>query len=189
MHTTLKTFLKQLPIGYPICIDLDGTLTTKDLTFLVWQSLPWTFKKKCLLYSFKSHEKKVLLKKLIHDKGTLNPASVSWRTFLLDDLKYLKDKHPLFLVTGTLQAQAQSIAQPLGLFHEIQGTWENNHLVGKNKGFYLSQRFGHHFVYIGNSFQDIQVWNQASHVIAVNPGTLLKFFLQKKFPQKPLLFL
>ncbi|UFX98475.1 hypothetical protein [Candidatus Gromoviella agglomerans] len=85
-----------------------------------------------------------------------------------------------------------------GLFTSFIASNDKINAVSQNKYklilSYLQTNFVHRkdnkFTYIGNSFQDIAIWNNAGSVIACNAGRMLKFVLKLLFKdRKPMIFI
>ena len=73
----------------------------------------------------------------------------------------------IVLATGSPQAVAQRVADYLGVFAEVIAAVPDVNVIGETKAAILQKRFGN-FTYIGNSVQDIPVWDKAGHIVMAN---------------------
>ncbi len=162
----------------PLCVDLDGTLITTDT---LWESLLLLLKKNmffALLLPFWLVRGKAYCKQQITQKTQLPIDSLPYNKSLITWLKQQKESgKSLILITGAYQSIAKQVATHLGIFSEVLATDGNNNLVGKNKRDLLNQRFNKSgYDYVGNSRQDLPVWQDARHSYVTNAsqGTLRK---------------
>jgi 4-hydroxybenzoate polyprenyltransferase len=155
-----------------IVVDLDGTLVNTDtlienlflylrlyplqiLTILIW------------LFGGKAYFKKCLADKVMPDVKKL--------PYNRPLLKWLEQQRSegacLVLATAADQRIADQVADYLGIFAKVLGT-NNLNLSSRNKADVLTRYFGTRgFEYIGNSLDDIAVWEKASVIHIANPET------------------
>ena len=167
----------------PICIDLDGTLISEDITSSLYQAYFRTnpyhaMRLLPLLLQRRAHFKANLIFKT---RTKLKEHSLNWNMSLIQHLIALQHTE-LYLATGAHDRVAQEVmhmAQKQGLFFKgAFGTRRGINLVGQNKALFLKQRFPNGFIYYGNSMQDIAVFKKAHHIGIVNPVSRLKTFIK-----------
>lgn len=160
-----------------ICIDLDGTLISRDCLWTLFASVlsrPSMWKK--ILYPFSwSHIKSALAR-----YGVLDHKKLVYNQVLLKDIRKWKKKgHPIFLVTGAHQIIADAVAHHLGVFDEAFGSSDTYNLTGKRKGKFLCQLFGEgNFWYIGDCWKDRYVWRWCSVIGIVSSGGPLLWYMK-----------
>lgn len=167
--------MKELP---PLCVDLDGTLVfnnaqTQDFLYkfseepsFFWKSLRILMQKgKIEFLSFLSQHK------LPATSRFYNPKTLAF-------IRSKKDAgQKVYLVTGSHQKVAEDIGAHLGLFEGVFGSYAGIHLIRNKKAQFLKKIFGH-FDYLGNSWQDLPVWNLAREKWVINPDPTLKVYLR-----------
>lgn len=160
----------------PIFVDLDGTLIATDtlvesiLLFLrnnpinIFLLIVWLFKGKA---KFKSN-----VVKNVKPKAELLP----YNSEVLDYLKKEKKKgKQVYLITASNQIVADSIANYIKIFDGAYGSSRNINLSGKRKLDVIDKiTQGTSFDYIGNSADDIPVWEKADRKILVNTPSRIK---------------
>lgn len=153
-----------------LCVDLDGTLIRIDTTWLAtrkflcaypwrcWQLLLWLIRGRAHL--------KQQLGKLIH----INPSSLPYHSELLTWLiQRKKSGDTLVLATATDQVFAQAIADYLGIFSQVLASDGHINLRQKWKAAALTRHFGlKGYCYVGNSYDDLAVWQEARTAVVVN---------------------
>lgn len=184
----LKNVIKN--VSLPICVDLDGTLVREDTLWVLIRQLRkrqfFIFAKLVGLFLFKG---RAAFKKALAQEVTLNPVHLSYNKKFLQDLtRMFQQGTPLVLVTGADLKVAQKIADYLGIFQIVLGSNGSQNLVSYAKSAVLVNTFGKgKFIYAGNAWQDLPVWEHAAHMVAVNaPKRLLKTLKKKATPQKQL---
>lgn len=161
---------------WPLCVDLDGTLTVTD-TF--HEALLISLKRNPLcifpLFLWLLRGRAFVKRKLAQ--------SVQIRVDLLpyheEMLAYLREEYDsgrrLLLVTGADSSIARKVADHLGIFDTVLSSDGVINLVGRRKVEGIRQALGGKpFLYAGNSRSDLVVWEAAAGAIAVNasPGCL-----------------
>jgi 4-hydroxybenzoate polyprenyltransferase len=158
-----------IPIGKPICVDLDGTLILTDT--LIESFLSIVSKRKGLLRLPRLHAwSRAGFKSKLSEFMALNPALLPYNIPFLEYLQQKKiDGIRLVLVTAADERVAHLVADHLGLFDEVIASNGNLNLKGKMKTSELLRRFGRKgFEYAGNSRADLAVWREAEGIIIVN---------------------
>ena len=163
----------------PICVDLDGTLIKghslwqiKSKAYfspLTWVPPYWP-----------------LIKHKIVEQALFSAQDFTYYSPLLARLSQWKMQGiPLFLITGSPQKIAQTVADHVQVFDDVWTSSRDLNLVGKNKANFLLNRFGpFKFSYVGDHRKDWHVWKWAQHIFIVStaaPG-LIQFVQKKKHP-------
>jgi len=161
-----------------IAVDLDGTLIKTDI---LHESLILYLKGNPLrLFLIISW----LLKGIKHTKCMLSEnvrldiSSLPYNQRLIDWLRIQKKEgNELILVSGAHESLCKQVSMHLGLFDKYFGTNSEVNLIRANKRDLLNKKFTHNgFDYIGNSFNDLKIWESATNSYVVNGG----FFLMSK---------
>lgn len=167
---------------FPLCVDLDGTLWPGDCLFLCIRSFlkkyPWKFLNIFLWYlNGRTNLKSKVLEGIIFD-----PAGLNYFSDIISYLKLMKNKGAkIYLVTGSDQLIADSVAKHLNFFDGAFGSCGNINLVGQNKANLLNNLFGKfNYIYFGNEWKDTIVWNNSKAAVAVNVCEKTKSWLEKK---------
>lgn len=80
----------------------------------------------------------------------------------------------LCLVTASTHQFAQQVASSLGIFTDVIGSDDTTNYTGQTKARVLTERFGEGgFTYIGNSWQDLPVWQVAASAMVVSNNRAL----------------
>ena len=130
-------------IMMPICVDLDGTLISEDITVIsvkkfLTQSL-WNIFKIMVWYFYGMP----YLKKRVAQQINVDVSELTYNRKLLEFLKKKKvEGHKIFLATASDEILANKLMTIFG-----------------EKG----------FIYAGNSIHDVPVWRKAAESILVNP--------------------
>ncbi len=161
---------------WPLCVDLDGTLTTSDT--LVESLLTLTRQRPWLLFSlpFWLLQGRAAFKAKLMQKAVPNAALLPYNEAVLAYLKAEKSRgRELVLATAAHETIARAVASEVGLFTEVLSTSGSLNLKGEKKADVLAKRFGQDgFAYVGNSSSDIPVWEKAAEVIVVQPSRRLQ---------------
>ncbi len=155
----------------PLCVDLDGTLIQTDLslesTLKAIKAKPWIL----LFFPFWLKIGMAYFKHQISQWATMDVAYLPWNQEVLDYILAEKQKgRPLILVTGSIEAYAQQVADHLGCFDKVLATTSHYNLTGRNKAKKLCQVYGKGaFDYIGNEpKKDQHVWQVSRYALFAN---------------------
>lgn len=156
----------------PLVVDLDGTLLKSDM---LWESLvvfiksmPWLFYQPIWWLCLGG---KCYLKTRLAQHALIDIEHLPFDTYIMSRLTFEKNAgRKIILATATHETYANNISQHLGLFDEVLATNASCNLSGKHKKEALVKKFGAKgYDYIGNSFDDLYVWQAAEHAFLVNP--------------------
>ena len=103
------------------------------------------------------------------DKLNFNRAS-------LDYIKEVKNRHRVvYLISGSHQLLVNQINNHLKIFFEAFGTSSSFNMIGKNKIKFINEQLKIlEFDYLGNSNQDLPIWNYTKKIIYTNASGNLK---------------
>lgn len=155
----------------PIAVDLDGTLTRVNS---IWEQVvlllrirPWMI----VMVPFWLLQGRPALKAKLAAWAPIERIALPFQSQLVD---YLKEQsafgREIVLVTAADQTTATHVASLFPFFRGGIGTSGPTNLAGAAKGEYLAKRYGENgFVYAGNEFRDVRVWERSGGAIVVNP--------------------
>lgn len=155
----------------PLVLDLDGTLIRTDTFHEMIVHL--VFRKPLLLFllPFWFLKGRAYAKARLRCYVDLCPSSLPYNSHLLTFATSEAQKgRSLILATGTDQKVAEKIAQHLGIFQDVIGSYDTINMTGPNKQKALIERFGHEgFDYAGDSIIDLHVWSSSRKALVVHP--------------------
>ncbi|HQS84025.1 MAG TPA: hypothetical protein PLY23_03825 [Alphaproteobacteria bacterium] len=158
------------PKNIPLCIDLDGTLIQEDVTQIaVWRYLKHNPLRgvTVLLWLLRG---RALLKKKLGERVEIDVSGLSYNpkvTALIRDAK-LKG-HSVVLATAADARIAHKIAHYCGFFDHIIASDGFLNQRAAQKAETLIKTYGEkNFIYVGNSKDDLKVWQHAHRAVAVN---------------------
>lgn len=157
--------------GFPICIDLDGTLVREHTIWHLNLSL-WAMTKAWIRTDLNSLFPKVFwpgVKTRMAHGAPMDRAHMTYHGGLLLQMRHWHTMGlPLYLVTGAPEKIAHYVADRVGLFTDVWSSSAQYNLVGHQKGALLRHRFGPFgYTYIGDSWKDQAVWTTSADVICV----------------------
>lgn len=161
--------------GFPICIDLDGTLVREhtiwslNLSILSMASAWWPSPIASLWPAVIWPGIKTRMAAMAH----LDQARMTYHRGLLNQIQHWHTNgSPLYLVTGAPQKIAQHVADRIGLFTDVWSSSARYNLVGQKKGNLLQHQFGSFgYTYIGDSWKDRFVWATSKDIISITDAT------------------
>lgn len=166
----------------PLVIDLDGTLTNSDLLYeSFFSSLargPGVLLTCLRLILQGLAPLKAFLARVSEVEYALLPYNA--KVLELAQNEYKKGRK-VYLATASDARHAQAIAKHLGCFTGVFASDGTTNLKSAAKAALLVKTFGKHgFDYLGNTFADIPVWQQARRVLTANaPARLLRFLSRR----------
>jgi 4-hydroxybenzoate polyprenyltransferase/phosphoserine phosphatase len=165
-----KDFINMPLQKFPLCIDLDGTLLHSDILYESSIKLiltkPWLIFS-LLLWILKS---KAWLKHQVAQRVDLATATLPYNKAVLDFIReeYAQGR-TLILATASNEKYAYQIAEHLGIFTETVASSATVNLSGSKKLEVLISKYGEgQFDYMGNSYDDIDVWKGSRTALIVN---------------------
>ena len=158
-------------------VDLDGTLIKEDLTDLAFieylKSKPLKLFIYLIIFLFKG---KSYLKEKISENYIVPIDKLNFNRASLDYIKEVKNRHRVvYLISGSHQLLVNQINNHLKIFFEAFGTRSNFNMIGKNKIKFINEQLKIlEFDYLGNSNQDLPIWNYTKKIIYTNASDNLK---------------
>ena len=158
-------------------VDLDGTLIKEDLTDLAFieylKSKPLKLLIYLIIFLFKG---KSYLKEKISENYIVPIDKLNFNRASLDYIKEVKNRHRVvYLISGSHQLLVNQINNHLKIFFEAFGTRSNFNMIGKNKIKFINEQLKIlEFDYLGNSNQDLPIWNYTKKIIYTNASSNLK---------------
>ena len=158
-------------------VDLDGTLIKEDLTDLAFieylKSKPLKLLIYLIIFLFKG---KSFLKEKISENYIVPIDKLNFNRASLDYIKEVKNRHRVvYLISGSHQLLVNQINNHLKIFFEAFGTRSNFNMIGKNIIKFINEQLKIlEFDYLGNSNQDLPIWNYTKKIIYTNASDNLK---------------
>lgn len=154
---------------FPLCVDLDGTLTHTDL---LAESLVLLLKRNpayALLLVVWLLRGKSYLKEQVSKRVTIDIKLLPYNDRLLSFLRAERQRgRALYLCTASNDKCAKQIAAHFGFFNGVMASDAALNMRGNHKAEALISRFGDHgFDYCGNDRSDLPVWQHAHLAIVV----------------------
>ena len=155
----------------PVVADLDGTLITGDLAweglFQMLRQRPWLL----FMVPFWMLIGRARLKHEIAERVELDAQSLLYRKSVVELLTAARaEGRPIVLATGASKRFALAVARHLGLFDRVLSSTRTTNLTASRKAGELQMLYGTGgFDYIGNSADDIAIFEVARHSVVVAP--------------------
>ncbi len=169
----------------PLCVDLDGTLIFSDL--LVESSLALLRRNPFYLFLMPLWliRGKANLKQEIAVRANIDIFGLPYNDSLLAHLKEEKSRgRKIILTTASNRKYARQIAEHIGIFDQIFSSDEQTNNSSMQKAVHLTGNFGEKgFSYVGNSRDDMAVWDKADDVLAVVSSNGFRNYLHRRFPE------
>jgi 4-hydroxybenzoate polyprenyltransferase/phosphoserine phosphatase len=153
-----------------IVIDLDGTLVLTDTLHESAMQLLRDNALQAFNLPVWLSRGKAQLKQKLAQAVSLNPQTLPYNAPLLEWILQKKlEGNRLVLCTAADQSIANSVANHLQCFDEVIASDGHNNLAGEAKKAALDSAFGpNQYLYVGNSSDDLHVWQGASSAVVVN---------------------
>ncbi len=161
--TMNSEFTDQATMNRPLCVDLDGTLIKTDMLYeaivLLVRQNPFNL----LLLVFWILRGKAYMKARIAEKVMPSADRLPYNKTVIDWLIEQKKRGRfLILATASHKYYAQAVAKHLGLFDHVEASCETTNLSSSRKADRLTTNYGEDgFDYVGNSKDDVKVWDKA----------------------------
>jgi 4-hydroxybenzoate polyprenyltransferase/phosphoserine phosphatase len=156
----------------PIVVDLDGTLINSDTLvesgFAFLRSSPQDFLKPL---QWLSSGGKSVLKSRLAEHVSIDVTTLPYNMQVVGWLQEMRGAgRSIVLATASHESFAHRIAEHLGIFDHVFATDEQVNLSSHKKRDRLVAAYGEKgFDYVGNSHDDIAVWQAADRAYVVNP--------------------
>lgn len=152
----------------PLIVDMDGSLVRSDTSLecvLALARRPLALLRALL----GAAHGRARAKQALAAAAELDPAQLPYHA---DLLAYLREAQTagrvLVLATGADRRVADAVAQHLDLFDAVLASNGTVNLTGKAKLAAIRAHVGEDFTYVGNSRQDLAVWQEATAGVCVN---------------------
>ena len=169
-------------------VDLDGTLIKEDLSNLAFQHSLKNYPFKTLFYLlvflFKG---KPYLKNKISKNFHIPFENLTYNKAAFDFIKEVKNRHRVvYLISGSHQILVDQMGKHLNIFFESFGTRDNFNMVGSNKVQFINESLKiYDFDYLGNSHQDLPIWEYTKRAIYTNASKeLIQTIKEQNFENK-----
>lgn len=160
----------------PLCVDLDGTLTSIDTLHESLLGLAKEAPVALLSLPGWLAQGKAEFKHQIASRVTLDASTLPYHEALLAWLRSERASgRKLVLVTAANRSIAEAVANHLQVFDDVIANDGGENLSGERKRLALVQRFGEKgYDYAGNDSVDLGVWKSARQAIVVGPPALAR---------------
>jgi len=157
----------------PLVVDLDGTLIRSDLLIVSLCELLKSSRVSVFKVPFWLLQGKSVLKERLASCVSIDISGLPYND---DVIAWLKDekkkKRTLILSTASNEKYAHQVADYLGFFDAVQASTKEINLSSYVKRNHNVQLFGEGgFDYVGNSMDDIPIWQSAACAILVHPSS------------------
>ena len=152
-------------------VDLDGTLIKEDLSDLAFVNSLKTNPLRLIIYLIVFFFKgKSYLKEKISKNYIVPFEKLNFNNAALDYIRDVKNRHRVvYLISGSHQLLVDQIDRHLRIFFESFGTKLDFNMVGKNKVEFINNELKiSDFDYLGNSKQDLPIWEYTKKIIFTN---------------------
>jgi 4-hydroxybenzoate polyprenyltransferase/phosphoserine phosphatase len=155
----------------PLCVDLDGTLVETDT---LWESLLLLARERVwdlFLLPVWLVRGKAYFKRQVADRVSPAPGLLPYREDLVSFLREERAAgRPLVLATASDVRVARSVADFLGLFDDVIATEATRNLSGRHKLEAIRTRHGAEFDYVGDSRDDLPIWQACRTAYVADPS-------------------
>ena len=158
-------------------VDLDGTLIKEDLSDLAFVNSLKTNPLRLIIYLIVFFFKgKSYLKEKISKNYIIPIEKLHFNIAILDYIRDVKNRHRVvYLISGSHQLLVDQIDRHLRIFFESFGTNIDFNMVGKNKVKFINNELKIlEFDYLGNSKQDLPIWEYTKKIIFTNASKDLR---------------
>jgi 4-hydroxybenzoate polyprenyltransferase len=159
-----------VPVGEPLCVDLDGTLvksdTLLDTVIVLARQSPGSL----LKFPKWIAEGKAAFKRNVSLLAAIDVVHLPYNQPLLE---YLRQQHAegrqIYLATGADTLLAERVTAHLGIFAGVLASDGSVNLTGHNKLAAFQEKFPAGFCYIGNARPDVPLLTHCVHPMVANP--------------------
>lgn len=158
-----------IPPGFPLVVDLDGTLTPTDTLAESLVELARRRPDRIVGLLVALSRGRLALKRYVAEYVELDVQTLPWRA---DLLAYLQDQRGsgrrIVLATAADESIAVAVYEHLGIFDDLLASDRHRNLKGAAKLQAIRELLGEDFVYVGDSTADLPIWKGARAAIPVN---------------------
>lgn len=167
-----------------VIFDLDETLVETDVSYEVtWRLVIKNPVYLIALFYQLIMKGKAGLKDYVQRRQAIDPQQLLYRSEVLEMINDAKNNNKtLVLATGSHQIYADAISKFIGNFDYVFGSTAHVNLIAHNKLQLLQQHFNQ-FEYVGDSKNDIPIWQASNQAWVINKHETFTQKLQKKLYQ------
>lgn len=191
MNILLNDVQNNPAAGWPLVVDLDGTLTPTDTLLESIIQLIKQSPLNLLRLPFWLMKGRAAFKDAVCSRTTFSAARLPYREAFLAYLQNEKNKgRRIILATAAHQSIAQRVSDHLGLFDDVLASDTGRNLKGNAKLEAIQQKVGAEFAYAGDSRADMPIWNAAQAAILVGASAGLsksvreRSTIEQEFPKE-----
>lgn len=152
----------------PLCVDFDGSLLLTDSLHEGVLAAVARRPLEAIAALGTLRQGKAAFKRRIAALAPLDPALLPYNQDLLAYLREAQaEGRELALVSAADQSIVTAVADHLGLFGYALGSDGVTNLAGPRKLAAIRERYGDHFVYLGNAPVDLPIWAEAEAAVVV----------------------
>ncbi|WP_328595754.1 UbiA family prenyltransferase [Rugamonas aquatica] len=177
--------------GWPMVVDLDGTLTPTDTLLESVIQLIKQAPLNLLRLPFWLLKGSAAFKETVCSRTTFSAARLPYREAFLAYLRSEKSKgRQIILATAAHISIAQRVSDHLALFDDVLASDTGRNLKGQTKLEAIQEKVGAGFVYAGDSRADTPIWSAAQAVILVGASAGLaktirqRSTIEREFPKE-----
>lgn len=177
--------------GWPMVVDLDGTLTPTDTLLELLIQLIKQSPLNLLRLPFWLLKGRAAFKEAVCSRTTFSAARMPYREAFLAYLRNEKSKgRQIILATAAHKSIAQCVSDHLALFDDVLASDAGRNLKGQTKLEAIQEKVGTAFVYAGDSRADMPIWSAAQAVILVGASAGLaeairqRSTIEQEFPKE-----
>lgn len=165
----------------PLVVDLDGTLLKSDLLF---ESI-WKLIKSNPLYIFFIFfwlsKGKSFLKYKVASKVDIDFSYMPFNESLIEFIKKQKNSRKIILASASNEKYVKKVSDFLGFFNHFLASSKSLNLSKQTKVDELKKLLNNDkYIYVGNSSDDIPIWQSCGSAIFVNTPNKIKKKLENK---------
>jgi 4-hydroxybenzoate polyprenyltransferase/phosphoserine phosphatase len=175
--------LRSASVGWPIIVDLDGTLTRTDTLLECLVQLAKTSPASLLRLPFWLAQGRAQFKAAVAQRTEISVDRLPYCEPLLAYLRQERARgRRIVLATAAHESIAQAVSTHLELFDFVIASAGSLNLKGQAKLAACRESVGEKFVYAGDSPDDIPVWRASQAAILVNAGSHTSETIRREIP-------
>jgi uncharacterized membrane protein YbhN (UPF0104 family)/phosphoserine phosphatase len=169
-------------VDVPLVVDLDGTLFPITTRSLMVARLAWTSPRDLRAYFRTQRRDRQASKLHLWETVGLDIERAPVRRVVLRWLEAQhRDGRAVYLASGAPDPVVAAVRARYPLFRDGWGTTPERHLVGPVKAAFLVEMFGRQgFDYVGDSYEDLSVWEAARRAVLCTPSTRLERLARRR---------
>ena len=154
-------------------VDLDGSLLKCDLLHEQFLYLLMHNPLAFIQSWFVLFQGKAAFKQFVANHTTLENREFPANQELLEWLRVESHNfRATYLITASPQSWADEIKKRYGFIKSAHGSTKDRNLKGSEKAKFIQEHFKNDFVYVGNSFSDLEIWKHAKGAVVVGSDSL-----------------